>query len=214
MGYLALALLAAAAFAATARFGVARPLWSMVGAALMAGATGYAWQGRPGLPGADPRPEATVRAPEPALIELRDRMFGGYTLDHAYLNAADVMQRVGEPRLAVLAILGGLRKMPESLSLWTGLGTALAAHDGDRVSPPALFAFEHARHLAPDQPAPLFFEGLAYIHAGDFAAARPLWARALALTPPGVSYHRDIAERLTLLDQYLAALARTPRAAD
>lgn len=210
MGYLTLLVLAAAAFAGMTRFGVARPLWSMAGAALMAGATGYAWQGHPGLSGAKPHPEATIRALDPRLIDLRDRMLGSFTLDAAYLNVADAMGRAGEPRLAIQAILGGIRKNPDSLPLWIGLGTALAMHDGDRLSPPALFAFDHARHLAPAHPAPLFFEGVAYVKAGNFAAARPLWARALALSLDGTSYKRDIAARLALLDRYLVEAGQAP----
>lgn len=206
MGYLGLALLGLAAFGALARFGVARPLWSLVGAALMLGAIGYALQGRPVLPGQAARPEARIAPVDHGLIDLRDRMLGRFTLDGAYLTAADAMQRAGEPRLQVQAILGGIRKVPNSVLLWTGLGDALAAHDGDRVSPPALFAFRQAMRLSPKHPAPPFFLGLAYIRAGDFAAARPLWARAIVLSPEGASYRHDIAVRLALLDRYLAAV--------
>ena len=79
------------------------------------------------------------------------------------------MRREGEDRLAVQAILGGLRRIPNSLLLWVGLGDALAQHDGGRVSPPALFAFQQARRISPAHPAPPFFLGLAYVRAGDFA---------------------------------------------
>jgi cytochrome c-type biogenesis protein CcmH/NrfG len=93
------------------------------------------------------------------------------------------------------------------MALWTGLGTVLATHDGGRMSPAALFAFSRAMRLAPEHPAPFFFAGLAYVRAGEFAKARPYWARALAVTPAGVSYHGAIAERLALLDRFLAVEA-------
>jgi cytochrome c-type biogenesis protein CcmH/NrfG len=80
----------------------------------------------------------------------------------------------------------------------------MAAHDGNTVSPPARFAFEQAVRIAPSHPAPPFFLGLAHIRADDYAAARPLWARAVALSPAGASYRRDIALRLALLDRLLA----------
>ena len=215
MGFLTLALLGAAAFGALVLLGVRRPLWSLLGAALMLGATGYALQGRPLLPAQPARPDLAVEQVDPGLIDLRDRMLGRYTLDAAYLTAADAMRRAGEPKLAVQAILGGIRKVPDSLLLWVGLGDALAAHDGGRVSPPALFAFQQAMRISPQHPAPPFFLGLGYVRAADFATARPLWARALALSPEGTSYRRDIAVRLALLDRYLAAAqepsgARTP----
>jgi cytochrome c-type biogenesis protein CcmH/NrfG len=105
----------------------------------------------------------------------------------------------------VRAILGGLNRYPQSLMLWTGLGTALATHDGNVVSPPALFAFRQAIRIAPEHPAPLFFLGLAYIRANDYPAARQAWAKALALCPERASYRRDIAVRLALLDRLLAS---------
>ena len=93
--------------------------------------------------------------------------------------------------------------MPESVSLWTVLGSTLARHDADQVSPPALFAFQQAARLSPDHPGPPFFLGLAYVRAGNLAAARVPWARALALSPATAPYRAPIAERLALLDRYL-----------
>lgn len=204
MGLLVLALVGAAVLALLWRLGVARPLWSFVGAALMLGGAGYALQGRPTLAGQAARPATETIGVDPELTELRQAMFGRFTSDDAYLIAADAMTRAGEPRAAVQAILGGLRKIPGSIALWTGLGTTLAAHDGGQVSAPALFAFEQAARLAPRHPAPPFFLGLAYVRAGELAKARPHWARALALTPADLSYRDDIALRLALLDRVIA----------
>jgi len=179
-------------------------LWSMVGAALMLGAAGYAWQGSPTI-AASPARAGMLRADDdPTLVDLRERMLGRFTADSAYLTAADALGRSGDRRSAVRAILGGLNRYPRSLMLWTALGTAMAAHDGNVPSPPALFAFRHAIRLAPLHPAPHFFLGLAYVRANDFANARAQWARALALSPAGASYRRDIAVRLMLLDRLLA----------
>lgn len=203
MGLVWLMLLGLAAMGAAVRLGVPRALWTAVGAALMLGATGYALQGRPMLPGRPARGAVAGQEDDPALTDLRDRLLGRYTLDHAYMVAGDAMTRRGDRRAAARAILGGVRKLPESFALWTELGTVLAAHDG-QVSPAAKFAFDRAGRLAPQQPGPPFFEGLAYVRAGDFAAARPYWARALALSPRDASYTREIAVRLALLDRYLA----------
>lgn len=204
MGYVMLAAIGAGAFALLAVLKVDRLLWTMVASALMLGAAGYAWQGQPGLAG---HPVATGLAPTPddgAMLELRDQMLERYTGAAAYLVAADAMTRIGDRRAAVQVLLGGIRIAPNSLVLWTGLANALAAHDGNQVSPPALFAFQQAMRLAPRHPAPPFFLGLAYVRAGDFAAARPYWARALALTPANISYRGEIATRLALLDRFLA----------
>lgn len=204
MGFLILALLGGGALAGLALLGVQRSLWSLIGAALMLGATGYALQGRAFLSGQYARPEARAAPVDEALIDLRDRMLGRLTQDWSYLVAADAMRRAGEDGLAVQAILGGIRRTPDSLKLWVGLGDALAAHDGGTVSPPALFAFQQATRIAPTHPGPPFFLGLAYVRAGDFAAARPLWVRAFRLSPEGTSYRREIGLRLALLDRYLA----------
>ena len=206
MGWLWLAVLGVAAVAALVLLRVPRTLWSLVGAALMLGATGYALQGSPTL-SAHPVVAGAVAPPaqDPGLIDLRDRMLGKFSADWSYQVAADAMTNSGDPRLAVQVMLGGIRRIPRSMALWTGLGTAFAAHDG-QVSPAALFAFQQAARLQPLNPAPPFFLGLAYVRANDFAEARPLWARALSLTPPGVSYRRDIELRLALLDRYLAAM--------
>jgi cytochrome c-type biogenesis protein CcmH/NrfG len=135
-------------------------------------------------------------------------MFGRYTLDAAYLTAADAMTRTGDSESAVRVLLGGLDRIPRSLPLWTALGSAMAAHDGNTLSPPARFAFEQAIRIAPTHPAPPFFLGLAHVRAEEYAAARPYWARAAALSPEGASYRRDIALRLALLDRLLAEQSR------
>ncbi|MEG8051473.1 hypothetical protein QP178_16970 [Sphingomonas aurantiaca] len=204
MGYLWLAVIAAAVCALLAAMKVDRLLWSMVASALMLGAAGYAWQGQPALAG---HPATTGLAPTPddsAMLDLRDQMLERYTGAAAYLVAADAMTRIGDRRAAVQVLLGGIRIAPKSLVLWTGLANALSAHDANQVSPPALFAFQQAMRLAPKHPAPPFFLGLAYVRAGDFAKVRPYWARALALTPADISYRGEIATRLALLDRFLA----------
>jgi cytochrome c-type biogenesis protein CcmH len=81
----------------------------------------------------------------------------------------------------------------------------LALHDGGTLSPSAEFAFRRAIALAPKHPGPYFFLGVADIRAGQLAAARAAWAQALALTPPDASYRKEIADRLALLDRFIAA---------
>ena len=203
MGWLLLALLGAGCLGALVLLGVKRALWSMIGSALMLGAAGYALQGRPQLAASPARPVIDVALDLAKTIELRNKMLGRFSGDGAYLIAADAMTRSGDDRAAVRVILAGIAKVPESLLLWTGLGSAFAAHDGGQVSPAALFAFQQASRLSPRHPAPPFFLGEAYVRAGEFESARRYWARALALTPTGASYRRDIAIRLDLLDRLI-----------
>jgi cytochrome c-type biogenesis protein CcmH/NrfG len=204
MGWVALALIVAGAAGALVLLRVDRLLWSMIGAALMLGAAGYAWQGSPTMPAHPARSGTLAVADDPSLIDLRERMLGRFTADSAYLTASDAMARAGDRRSAVRAILGGLNRYPNSVMLWTALGTALAAHDGSTPSPPALFAFRQASRIAPWHPAPHFFLGLTRVRANDYASARASWRRALARSPAGASYRRDIAIRLRLLEAVLA----------
>lgn len=211
MGLLALFLIALAAAVALWRFGFARPLWNLGGAALMLGATGYALQGRFTLPGHPTEPNARPLEVDPGLVEMREDMFGRYTADAAYLTAGDAMLRSGDAGAAVQVMLGGIRHYPDSAQLWTGLGNALAEHDGEAVTPSALLAFQQAIRLSPRHPGPPFFTGLAYVRAGQLAQARPYWRRALNLSPGGAPYRMPIQARLTLLDAYLRQSAHPAR---
>jgi cytochrome c-type biogenesis protein CcmH/NrfG len=205
MGFVALAIVGAAAFGTMALLGVGRALWSLIGAALFLGAAGYAWQGRPLLVAAPAQPVRAAAAIDPAAIALRDTLLGRYTMDASYLVAADAMTRAGDTRAAARVTLAGVRKLPKSFILWTWAGVTLAADGGDQVTPPALLAFRQAARLAPEHPAPPFYAGLAYVRAGQFGAARAYWRRALALSPEGTSYRREIAVRLALLERLLAS---------
>ncbi|MEH3047912.1 tetratricopeptide repeat protein [Sphingomonas adhaesiva] len=203
MGFLALGLLGAGAFGAMLLLGVRRLLWSTVGAALFLGAIGYAWQGRPSLAAAPARHRTTMAAIDPEAIALRDMLLGRYTQDAAYLVAADAMTRSGDTASAARAVMGGLSRLPKSFILWTWAGVTLAADAKDQVTPPALLAFRQAARLAPEHPAPPFYLGMAYVRAGQLAQARPYWRRAVALSPPGTAYRREIAVRLMLLDRFV-----------
>ena len=114
------------------------------------------------------------------------------------------MLRSGDAKAAANLLIGGLHALPRSVPLWTALGTVYAHHDADQVSPPALFAFRQAMRLAPRHPAPPFFLGLAYLGAGYFEGARGPGRRALTLSPADAPWRPAIAERLALLDRFLA----------
>ena len=208
MGFVWLFLIGGAVVALLWRIGLPRLVWSMTGAAVMLGATGYALQGHPLLGGAPREADERPIAVEQGLVELRGDLFGRYTRDGSYLIAADALTRSGDTDSAAQVVLGGIRNDPTSAMLWTALGDTLARHDGDQISPPALFAFQQAMRLAPKHPGPPFFLGLAYVRAQKLEEAAPYWHRALALCPPGASYRVPIAQRVMLLDIYLRQIER------
>lgn len=209
MGWTALALLAVATLLVLSRT-VARPLWPALGAAVALGGAGYALHNHaawPGHPVVANRTPVEVPADE---VALRDAMLGAYSGDHAFLVLSDGLFRAGRVDSGTRVLLRGLGSYPRSLTLWTGLGSALARHDGGVVSPAARLAFVRAAQLAPQHPAPPFFAGLAYVRTGDLTTTRRYWRRALALTPHDASYRRDIAVRLVLLDRFIAETGGAP----
>src|SRR3546814_1927436 len=136
MGWVWLIVIGAAAAGALALLGVGRGLWSLVGAALMLGATGYALQGRPDEPGSPAEADTQRNEIDPGIVKLRGAMMGNFTAETPYLAASDAMIRSGATEAAAAVMLGGIRKMPKDMLMLTGLGDALAQHDGgvDRKS--------------------------------------------------------------------------------
>ena len=208
MGWLALILLGIAVAAALVLLRLPRLMWSMIGAALMLGATGYALQGRPMLAGAPASGGGETLVVDSDLVDLRTQMFGRYGTESLYLIAADGLSRAGSPRYEVDSLLGGIRGAPQSVQLWTALGDALARHDGGRLSPATTLAFDRARQIEPRHPGPWFFLGVAQIRAGDPLVARRSWRRALALTTADASYRPELVKRLDLLDRLIEATER------
>jgi hypothetical protein len=211
MGWVAMIVIGVGTSGLLFLLGVRRAMWSAVGAALMIGAIGYAMQGSPGLPAHPVKADTDGIAVDPGITDLRGAIFGRYGEDQVYLIASDGLQRAGATDSAARVLLAAIRHKGDDPALWTELGTVISTHDGGYVSPAALLAFHHAAHLAPASPGPPFFQGLADVRAGDFASARPLWAKALALTPDGADYKPEIAVRLELLDRYLVLAGRGPQ---
>lgn len=178
-------------------------LRTFVLAAIMLGAAGYAWQGRPGWAGAPTKAVNPTYAISDESIALRNAMFGRFGSSAAYLIPADGMMRIGAADAAAGWLRAGINRNPSDVALWTQFGTVIATRDG-AVSPAAELAFGRAVKLAPREPGPWFFRGLAEVRSGRLAEARTAWARALALTPPGFGYRPEIAARLALLDRLLA----------
>jgi cytochrome c-type biogenesis protein CcmH len=203
MGWAMFVLMGLGALALLAITGFPRRLWMIAATALMLGGAGYAWQGHPTLAGHPIEPQARRGQVDVDLIELRNAMYGRFNFDYQYFVAADAMTRIGAPANAVSVMIGAVRKAPQDGPLWSGLGLALAEHDGNQISAASRLAFERALQLAPKHPGPAFFYGLALVREGRFAEARPYWAKAVELAPEGASYREPLRMRLFLLDRLL-----------
>jgi Flp pilus assembly protein TadD len=209
-GWAALALLALGTAALLLRLGVGRSLWMAALAALALGGAGYAMQGRPGLSDRVARTAAQAGEVDAGLSELRLEMFGRYTYAETFFVASDGMLRAGSPLSAVRILRSAAEASKSNAAIWTALGSALAVHDGNVVSPASRLAFDRAIQLAPQHPGPAFFLGTAFVRSGEFDKARAWWARALALTPAAAPYRAEVAMRLTLLDRVMAMEDKIP----
>ena len=205
-----LALIGAVTAASLMVLRVPRSLWALVGAMLMLGAAGYAWQEQSDLPAQFAVADAVKLPPSPTYKALRDTMFGRFGGESMYFGVSDVALSIGHVDTAARMLTGGVDAAPGNAALWTELGNVIALHDRGMVSPASLLAYRRAMTVAPQHPGPPFFLGLALVRSGQFADARRYWARALALTPKNASYRPEIAQRLELLDRLLAAMAKQP----
>ncbi|WP_066548068.1 MULTISPECIES: tetratricopeptide repeat protein [unclassified Sphingomonas] len=206
MGWVALAVLALAAGALLWLCGAPRALTMILAAALVLGAAGYAWQGRPTLADSPRTAQARQLEMEPGLVAFRAAILG--TRNRGAFSTADAAILAGRPDEAVAVLIRAVQRAPDDFAVWTALGTAYAINDNQQMSPAASFAFARAVRLAPREPGPPFFLGLALVNAGELEAARAAWARALALSPRDAPYRRDIEERVRLLDGFIGMMAR------
>ncbi|WP_448501890.1 tetratricopeptide repeat protein [Sphingomonas sp.] len=208
MGWLALALVALGAGGLLWLLNAPRSLVSLLAAALLAGATGYALQGRPLQPAQPVARGAQGLNADPGLVTFRMAILG--TRHRAPMSLADRALAEGRRDEAVRIMLDTVRREPNDASAWTGLGTMLAVHDGQQLSPAARFAFARAVAIDPKAPGPPFFLGLALLNAGQLEEARTAWQRALALSPPDAPYRNDIAERIRIVDRFAAMIEGAP----
>ena len=182
------------------RFGhMPRMALELLGAALLLGVAGYAWQGSPALPGRPTPPPADAKQPDSDFALERNKMMERFGSDASVLDAADAMHRQGWNRYAIAMIRGGLMKRPKSADLWVGMGNALVIHGGGMMSPAAQLAFERAAKLNPEHPGPPFFMGLAYAQAGQLDQAEAIWGGLLARAPADAPWRKDLEERLAML---------------
>ncbi|MFN2259911.1 MAG: tetratricopeptide repeat protein, partial [Parasphingopyxis sp.] len=167
-----------------------------LGAALLLGIAGYAWQGSPAMEGS---PTVNQRAlPAEGTTDLDEDLTdlpAGQASQH-WGVMADALNRRGNHQGAAQAIRNALDAEPNNPDLWVGLGNALLLHGEGRMNPAANLAFERAARLDPTHPGPPFFFGLALAQAGRLDEAEQTWSDLLARTPEDAPYRADLALRL------------------
>ncbi|MEM8724318.1 MAG: tetratricopeptide repeat protein [Pseudomonadota bacterium] len=204
-GWLIVIVLAAAAFVIGAfMLRLPREGWTLFAAALVFGLAGYAWQGSPDLP-SSPKPEqASARQSGEEMVEARSQLFEQVAPKPNYLVTSDAFARRGQFGDAAGLLRGGLAKNPQHLEGWLALGIALVGHADGFVTPAAREAYDRASAVDPDNPAPQFFLGFAYLRSGEVREARAVWGELLDNSPEDAPWRPDIARRVEALDQMIA----------
>jgi len=197
-GWLILAALIALGLAAFRLLGLRGPMLQLGAAAMLAGAAGYALQGRPGLAGS-PRSEAVSREALP-LTGARNAFFGQFTRTGHWLLMSDTMARKGRTADAAGLLRSAVREHPNDAALWVGFGNALVDHSGV-LTPAVQLAYERAMELAPGHPAAPFFFGVALARSGDRAGAVAVWRRVLAEAPADASWRPLVEDSIAALEQ-------------
>lgn len=196
-GWFALLLLIGGTLAAFWFLRVRGAMLQLVGAALLFGAAGYAFLGRPGLP-SSPRATEQREVPIP-LTNLRHAFFGRFTPTEHWLVISESLGRRRKTQEAAGILQSAVREHPSDPALWIGLGNALADHAGT-LTPASDLAYRRAIELAPDHPAPRFFYGLALARSGDGKAAIALWRQILAEAPADASWRPVVEDAIAALE--------------
>jgi cytochrome c-type biogenesis protein CcmH len=196
MGWLALLVLLGMSLGLLWALGVRGGLLTASAAALLLGASGYALQGRPGMPGA-PAAGEEARDIFP-LTEARHAFFGNFAPAESWLRISEALARDGKSEDAVNVLQNAVRRYPGDPQLWIGLGNALVDH-AHGLTPPAELAYRRAAALVPGNPAAPFFYGLALARSGDRQTAAAMWQQILKTAPANASWR-------PLVQQGVAAL--------
>ena len=199
MGWLALILLIAASLATLWLLGVRGGFLTAAAAALVLGASGYALQGRPTLPGSPAA--ASAGRSVLSLTDARHAFYGDFSGGESWLRMSEGLARGGNTADAVGILQNAVRRYPTDAHLWVGLGNALVDHAGG-ITPPAELAYKRAAELSPGYPGPPFFYGLALARSGNRQAAVEIWKQILAKAPADASWR-------PLVEQGIATLSNS-----
>lgn len=173
----------------------------LLGAALLTGLAGYAYQGRTGLPGS-PAAERVAPSLPPAMpITLAEEFFGRFTGAYPWLVIANAFLARGDSSEAVATLASAIKARPRDVQLWIAYANAIRIHGGGRISPAARLAFERSVELAPEHPAPAFFFGLALVQSGDVPGALIVWKQLAEKAPTSSPWGKALSAQIALLER-------------
>jgi cytochrome c-type biogenesis protein CcmH len=208
MGWgVAIGLALAALIVLTWAFKAPRQGWEAIGAALLIGLAGFAFQASPAQPGAPKQAEQRADTAGQALVEARRQLAsaGGAVAANRWVVIADALARNGQYADAAGVVLGAVENEPNNAEAWLALANNLTAHAEGNLTPAALYAYGRAGQANPQDPGPPFFLGLALASSGKLVEGRALWADLLERSPADVPWRGDLQARLERLDAFIAA---------
>lgn len=213
MGWITLILMAAMIFGAILWLGKPpRGTREALAAVIMLGMAGYALQGQPGLPGAPANASEAKGQEATELIMMRSDMDDQYGPAKKWLTTADAFARTGNFKLSSSFIQSGLKENPDNADLWSAMGLQLLLAGEGRMSAAAKFAFDRARKLSPEQPAPDYFEGLSALFEGQVDTTIELWQGLIANAPERAKWKPRLESQLGGLLQMRAQATDGPDA--
>lgn len=171
-------------------------LWQIAAAVVLLGMTGYALQGRPTTPSSPAKPLAASEVAANELVDIRADMDQSFGSAKRWLVTADSFAKQSDYTLSASYIQAGLRKDPNNPDLWSALGLQLMLASEGQMSPPAQLAFDKARAIRPNYPAPYYFAGLTRLFAGDLDGAILLWEKTVSLATPQAKWKARIESQL------------------
>lgn len=190
-----------------------RGLWTLLGAIVVFGLAGYAWQGSPDYPAAPAKSSGEESAGNVGLVDARREFFSPSNASSSFVVFADGFARKGDFGRAARILQGTVAKNPDDGEAWLALGIALVEHAGGRMTKPAEFAMAQARAKLPGNPGPAFFEGVNTLRDGDLVQTRKLWVEGLQQSKDGAEGREFVAERVLGLDRLVEGMAAQEAAA-
>lgn len=181
----------------------------LLGASLLAGLAGYAFQGRTGLTGSPAAERAAQPLPPAMATPLATEFFGQFNGAYSWLVIANSFLARGNSGEAVATLGSAIRSRPRDAKLWIAYANAIRIHSGGRISPASRLAFERGASLAPEHPGPAFFFGLAVLQTGDIEGALVVWNDLLAKAPADAPWGKALAARVAILNQVRASQSPT-----
>ncbi len=170
----------------------------LVAAALFVAAAGYTWLGVPGEAGAAAAGRDRPMRADSIFASERQLFLTKYGETGTVLATADAFNRMGEDETAVDLIGNTIATHPRDVDLRIAYAHALLMLARGNMTPAVALAFDRAEQIAPANPAPRYFRGLAQIESGDAAGAEQTWRALDASLPAGSLWKPPLEKRLAV----------------